>query len=75
MPRLRFSIRDLLWLTLVVGMAVGWWADQSRWTGQRKAWQEWQAKWEPNPTAPLISTAGSRNQEAEARKAAGWVSE
>jgi hypothetical protein len=24
-----FSIRDLLWLTLVVGMAVGWWIDRS----------------------------------------------
>ena len=23
--RLRFIIRDLLWLTLVVAMAVGWW--------------------------------------------------
>jgi hypothetical protein len=22
---LRFSIRDLLWLTVVVGLAVGWW--------------------------------------------------
>jgi hypothetical protein len=25
----RFSIRDVLWLT-VVGLAVGWWADRSR---------------------------------------------
>jgi hypothetical protein len=25
--RLRFTIRDLLWLTLVVAMAAGWWAD------------------------------------------------
>jgi hypothetical protein len=25
--RVRFSIRDLLWLTLVVGMAVAWWID------------------------------------------------
>ena len=25
--RLRFTIRDLLWLTLVVAMAVGWWLD------------------------------------------------
>jgi hypothetical protein len=32
----RRSIRDLLWLTLVVAMAVGWWLDhrsaKSRWT-------------------------------------------
>lgn len=26
----RFSIRDLLWLTLVVGLAVGWWVDRGR---------------------------------------------
>jgi cation transporter-like permease len=25
--RLRFTIRDLLWLTAVVGLAVGWWLD------------------------------------------------
>jgi hypothetical protein len=25
--RLRFTIRDLLWLTLVVGMAIGWLLD------------------------------------------------
>jgi hypothetical protein len=24
----RFTIRDLLWLTLVVAMAVGWWLDR-----------------------------------------------
>ena len=28
--RLRFTIRDLLWLTLVVGLIVGWWVDHSR---------------------------------------------
>jgi len=25
--RLRFTIRDLLWLTLVVALVVGWWVD------------------------------------------------
>jgi len=25
---MRFSIRDMLWLTLVVGLAVGWWVDR-----------------------------------------------
>jgi hypothetical protein len=25
--KLRFTIRDLLWLTLVVALAVGWWVD------------------------------------------------
>jgi hypothetical protein len=27
---LRFTIRDLLWLTLVVALAVGWWLDHKR---------------------------------------------
>jgi len=26
--RFRFTIRDLLWLTLVVALAVGWWSDR-----------------------------------------------
>jgi hypothetical protein len=25
----RFSIRDVLWLTVVVGLGVGWWVDRS----------------------------------------------
>jgi hypothetical protein len=25
--RIRFTLRDLLWLTVVVGLAVGWWLD------------------------------------------------
>jgi type II secretory pathway component GspD/PulD (secretin) len=27
---LRFSIRDLLWLALVVGLGVAWWADHAQ---------------------------------------------
>jgi len=27
---LRFSIRDLLWLTLVVALCLGWWIDHHR---------------------------------------------
>jgi len=34
--RLRFTIRDLLWLTLVVAIAVGWWIDH----GDRAAMQK-----------------------------------
>ena len=26
----RFTIRDVLWLMVVVGLAVGWWLDHSR---------------------------------------------
>jgi hypothetical protein len=28
--RLRFSIRDLLWLTALVALVVGWWLDHGR---------------------------------------------
>jgi hypothetical protein len=35
--RLRFTIRDLLWLTLVVALAVGWWLDHHQLTGFIKA--------------------------------------
>jgi len=40
--RLRFTIRDLLWLTLVVALAVGWWVDRAEIRKERekldKAW-------------------------------------
>ena len=34
--RLRFTTRDLLWLTLVVAMGLGWWVDHTD-TSQCKA--------------------------------------
>ena len=33
----RFTIRDVLWLTVVVALAVGWWIDQDRIRRQREA--------------------------------------
>jgi hypothetical protein len=33
--RLRFTIRDLLWLTLMVAMAVGWWLDRGSFARDR----------------------------------------
>jgi cell division protein FtsB len=35
----RFTIRDVLWLTVVVALAVGWWIDQDRIRRQRAALQ------------------------------------
>ena len=35
--RFRFTIRDLLWLTVVVALAVGWWLDNSRLKHQLEA--------------------------------------
>jgi hypothetical protein len=37
---LRFTIRDLLWLMAVVGLAVGWWMNSVIWKQERTALQE-----------------------------------
>ena len=36
----KFKIRELLLLTLVVGLAVGWWLDRSRLIKDAQAWKE-----------------------------------
>jgi len=33
---MKFSIRDLLWLTVVVALAVGWWVDRTSYRGLRE---------------------------------------
>ena len=35
--RTRFTIRDLVWLTLVVALTVGWWIEHSR----QSQFQQW----------------------------------
>jgi hypothetical protein len=38
---MRFTIRDLIWLVVVVGLAVGWWLDHQQFTpGERDAMRE-----------------------------------
>jgi hypothetical protein len=34
---MRFTIRDLLWLMVVVGLATGWWADHRLTHGELQA--------------------------------------
>jgi len=43
----RFTIRDVLWLMVVVGLAIGWWVDNRRKStaynslaAERRAWKE-----------------------------------
>jgi hypothetical protein len=39
----RFTIRDVLWVTVVVGLGAAWWLDHSRtakWLGEQKDWRE-----------------------------------
>ena len=35
----RFTIRDVLWFTVVVGLAVGWWVDHRRAVARGAAWE------------------------------------
>jgi len=51
---LRFSIRDLLWLTLVVALVVGWWLDHSHIKDKLDSAED-QVKnmWSPNFAAPF----------------------
>jgi hypothetical protein len=49
--KLRFSIRDLMWLTLVVALATGWWIDHQQ--------QEERYKNKPTPFHAPIPFSGS----------------
>jgi hypothetical protein len=40
MPRLSFTLRDVFWLTLVMGMGVGWWIDHTNLVRYREMF-EW----------------------------------
>jgi len=41
LPMFRFTIRDVLWLTVVVGLGVGWFVDSSaREAEQARIWRE-----------------------------------
>jgi len=46
--RFRFTIRDLLWLTLVVAMAVGWWLSyshcQTQINGLQESMEDWRSR-------------------------------
>lgn len=37
MPRLSFSLREVFWLTLVVGLGVGWWVQSQHATTELSA--------------------------------------
>lgn len=51
--KLRYVTRDLAWLTLVVGMALGWGLDRSR--------QPYTVKTFPDGSAVIIEKATMRN--------------
>ena len=39
---MRFSIRDVLWLTVVVGMLTAWLVDRSQLAHRLRPWAEWE---------------------------------
>ena len=43
---MRFTIRDLLWLTVVVALGVGWWVDRGRLAhAHRQQSAAWRERW------------------------------
>jgi hypothetical protein len=40
----RFTLRDVFWLTLVVGMGVGWWMDHRALAPRVKAAELWRGR-------------------------------
>jgi len=52
----RFTIRDVLLLTLIVGLAVGWWVDHRRLAKLADDGESW--KWKANDLAAHWRSAG-----------------
>ena len=38
----RFTIHDVLWLTVVSAVLVAWWTDRSRLAERLRPWAEWE---------------------------------
>jgi len=49
---MKFSIRDLLWLTALVAVVAGWWVDRSRVQARLTQELEWRATLLPADAAP-----------------------
>ena len=48
----RFTIRDVLWLMIVIGVAVGWWRDSFRLERERARFQETQVEFASSHNLP-----------------------
>jgi hypothetical protein len=64
--KLRFSIRDLLWLTLVIGMAVAWWIDHEDRAAMKKTMRSLRAQLEMSYTVNVRT--GERPPDAEVER-------
>ena len=49
---MKFSIRDLFLVTVIVALALGWWLDRSRVNARLTKELEWRAKLVPVDAAP-----------------------
>ena len=58
---LRFTIRDLLWLTVVVGMGIGWWVDRRQSDRKYQVGQEFLV----NQTNRILESEAQRANDAE----------
>jgi hypothetical protein len=73
---MRFTIRDLLWLTVVVAVALGWWLERTRDRQRFQSWQEttwaaFQQKLLDNYQAKLSQLTKENAQLKAAANAAG----
>jgi len=57
MKRPQFSIRDLLLLTAIVALAVGWWLDHRRLTQVAPTYTMYYVKWADSATAAKVIQA------------------
>jgi hypothetical protein len=69
---LRFSVRDLLWLTLVVAMGLGWFAHQRQLRIRERQLRievlTWQTRWEQIEKTMLPLLDADLEAEVRARK-------
>jgi hypothetical protein len=65
---MRFSIGDLIWLTVVVAMGVGWWIDHRRLSVSYDMWNEQitEAVKDTLRSMPFDPNTGKRNSDMDA---------
>jgi hypothetical protein len=68
MPRLSFTLRDVFWLTLVMGMGVGWSVADRQWQSRLKEEEE---IWIWQTTAEMIKRFKAEDELQKLRRPIG----